>query len=120
MHFAIKWEGFSVRFAKKLVDAWAEYKDFPEWFASGFSGKVQGCNGNEAGGVIRAKHTQSITTGENYFSVRFSYDGTPENLIDLLFRFVLYSQRSVKRKDEGVIKARLRYPHSLDDKFERE
>ncbi len=101
MNFAIKWEGFSTRFARRLVDAWAEYKEFPEWFASAFCGTVQGGNGNEAGGMIHPTHARS-SFGENHFSVRFSYDGTPENLIDLLFRFVLHTQRAVKRKEEGV------------------
>jgi hypothetical protein len=101
MNFAIKWEGFSTRFAKSLIIAWAEYKDFPAWFASGFSGTVQGGNGNEAAGMIHGSYPRS-TVGENHFSVRFSYDGTPENLIDLLFRFVLHTQRAVKRKEGGL------------------
>jgi hypothetical protein len=68
------------------MDVWAEYKDFPEWFASGFFGTVQGGNEKEAGGTIHARNPQSIT-GENGFSARFSSGGTPENLIGLLFCF---------------------------------
>jgi hypothetical protein len=66
------------------MDAWAEYRDFPEWFASGFSGTVQAGNEKEAGGTIHAGNPQSIT-GKNGFSAQFSSDGTPKNLIELLF-----------------------------------
>ena len=51
--------------------------------------------------MIEASHPRSIV-GENHFSARFTYDGTPENLIDLLFRFVLHTQRAVKRKEGAV------------------
>ena len=33
------------------MDAWAEYRDYPEWFASGFSGTVQAGNEKEADGA---------------------------------------------------------------------
>jgi hypothetical protein len=115
MNFCIKWEGFSTRFSKRLMDAWAEHKDFPEWFASAFCATVQAGKGNEAGGMIHGRDPRSNVT-ENHFSVRFSHDGTPENLIDLLFRFVLHTLRAVKREEGALPAARTSAGLSLSRK----